>query len=428
MQAPLWNPTNFDAAEWIALMRRAGIRFFDFTTKHHEGFSMYNTSTRIRDCWHFDDQGFQGIGDCGPATPDGSVDDGIAFSSAEAFGRDITGELIAAARTGGIIPGLYFSHIDWYDATMRIDQWNPLGTGLCRGAPCDPTNYSAATQSQQWQRFVLRHRAQIVEVLSKYGEVAEMSFDMNFPPEFDQDMYDTVMLARRIAPNTLFRGRGMGGYKGDCDERTHACGMGDYETPEEEFPDKPIAGNWQVIYHGSNFMSFDPDPANYQNGSFIIWHLVDIVSKGGLMQIGYGPDAQGQFHPKAVEALEYAGRWLDTNGEAIYGTRAMPAHWNDTASTMVRFTRSKDSTVAYAIVLSGFGSLPVVNSSLPLACVTLKPGSVVTLLGYEDEATRKPYSVHWEQQGDLSIITIPEGLDHHPAVMQPGMVFKLQVS
>jgi len=98
--------------------------------------------------------------------------------------------------------------------------------------------------------------------------------------------------------------------------------MGDYETPEETFPDKPVPGNWQVIYHGSNFMSYgedaalaaaararaaraacaarasvltlfvtDPNPANYVNGSFIVWHLVDIVSKGGLMQIGYGASA-----------------------------------------------------------------------------------------------------------------------------------------
>lgn len=248
---------------------------------------------------------------------------------------------------------------------------------------------------------------------------------MSFPEKFDAAMYDTIMLARELAPNTLFRGRGMGGYKGTCDEHTQACGMGDYMTPEERFPDSTVPGNWQVIYHGSNYMSFDPNPDNYVNGSFIVWHLVDIVSKGGLMQIGYGPDANGHFHPKAVEALEYAGRWLDTNGEAIYGTRAMPKHWNDTASSMVRYTRGKDNTTIYAIVLSGFGSIPL-KSELMLACVQLVPGSHIHLLGYEDEMTRLPRIVNWEEREGMATITVPTDVDKHSAIMEPGLVFKMQ--
>ena len=254
------------------------------------------------------------------------------------------------------------------------------------------------------------------------------SFDMNFPSAFNEDMLHTVMLAREVAPNTLFRGRGMGGYKGACNPVTSPCGMGDYETPEETFPDKPLPGNWQVIYHGSSFMSFDPNPANYQNGSFIVWHLVDIVSKGGLMQIGYGPDANGQFHPKAVEALEYAGRWLDTNGESIFATVPMADHWNDTASSMVRYTRTKTHDAVYATVLSGFGSLPVpADSRVKLACVDLLSAGWVTMLGYIDEATRRPKLVVWTpgEQGGI-VVTIPDDLDQHPSMMEPGLVFKIQ--
>jgi len=425
--AKTFNPKKYDPDAWIALMKRAGLKYFDFTTKHHEGFSMFDTKTKVHDCWDFETSGsstqFAGIKACG----DAASGDGIAFSSTEAFGRDITGELIAAARKGGIEPGLYFSHIDWFDADMRIDQWNPLGTGLCKGQACDPAKYSKTANSTEWARFVLRHRAQMMEVLTKYGEVLEMSFDMNFPAEFDADMYDTMQLARSLAPNTLFRGRGMGGYKGTCNERTTACGMGDYETPEETFPDSPIPGNWQVIYHGSHFMSFDPNPANYVNGSFIVWHLADIVSKGGLMEIGYGPDANGEFHPKAVEALEYAGQWLSTNGEAIYATQPMPQHWNDTASSMVRYTRSKNSSTIYAIALSGFGSAPLpVDGKLQLACVKPAPGGAMHLLGYETETTREPLPVQWVQQGDMAIVTIPSDLAEHPAVMAPGLVLKFQ--
>merc|ERR1712151_1135325 len=136
---------------------------------------------------------------------------------------------------------------------------------------------------------------------------------------------------------------------------------------------------------------------------------------GGLMQIGYGPDADGKFHPKAVEALEYAGRWLDTNGEAIYATQAMPMHWNDTASSMVRYTRRKgNSSTIYATVLSGFGSAELPQDrKLPLACVQPHPASRIELLGYNSEETRQPIDVQWEPEAasGMTIVTIPPDLD-----------------
>jgi len=249
---------------------------------------------------------------------------------------------------------------------------------------------------------------------------------MNFPSQFDDDMRETIKLARALAPSTLFRGRGMGGYKGTCDETTSACPMGDYETPEEVFPSSTVPGNWQVIYHGSKFMSYDPVAANYVNGSFIVWHLVDIVAKGGLMQIGYGPDADGRFHPKAVEALEYAGRWLATNGEAIYGTRAMPHRWNDTASDMVRYTRSKDGALVYATVLSGFGARPLPSHALQLACVTLAADAQVTILGYVDETSRAPIPLEWSASATAKVVvTLPADVHQHPGVLPPGVVLKM---
>jgi hypothetical protein len=108
---------------------------------------------------------------------------------------------------------------------------------LCDGIACDPKEYNSTTRPEQWDRFVLRHRAQVLEVLTKYGEICEASFDMDFPASMDKDITDTFMLARQLAPNTLFRGRGMGGKKEDG-------GYGDYDTPEETFPDKPVPGNW----------------------------------------------------------------------------------------------------------------------------------------------------------------------------------------
>jgi alpha-L-fucosidase len=223
-----------------------GIKFFDFTLKHHEGFSMYDTNTDVHDCWDL-------TGPTATIKPCcNTTGCRFPYSSVAAFGRDVAGELVTAARKGGVSPGFYFSHIDWFDPDMRIDQWNAVASSgkFCPvGTACNPANYSNATLPVEWQRFVLRHRAQIVEALTKYGEIVELSLDMQFPPIFNQAMQDTIMLARSIAPNTLFRGRGIGGTKQEG-------GYGDYETPEETFPSSPMPGNWLATPSPPTFLCF----------------------------------------------------------------------------------------------------------------------------------------------------------------------------
>eukprot|EP00039_Didymoeca_costata_P008862 m.117835 g.117835 ORF g.117835 m.117835 type:complete len:495 (+) comp14261_c0_seq8:149-1633(+) len=412
-QYKTWNPSNYNATSWISLMNTAGIKFFDFTTKHHEGFSMYDTNTLVHNCWDLSKTP-AAVVDCDPPHP---------YSSMEAFGRDVVDELITAARQGGVKPGLYFSHIDWYDPDMRIDQWNAVATNFCpKGSGCDPSMYNQTSNPTEWQRFVLRHRAQIAEVLTKYGEIVELSLDMEFPDSFDQDMVDTIMLARELAPNTLFRGRGIGG-------TAQKGGYGDYTTPEEQFPDSPLPGNWQVIYHGSDYMSYDPDPTHYVNGSFIIWHLVDIVAKGGLMQIGYGPDGEGEFHPKAVEALEYAGRWMQANGESIYSTRPLSKRWSDIVTAEMRLTRSKDNTTIYATYLDYGGDKFWGSMSHTIGCVKANANSTITLLGYQDPFTRKPISLNYT----VDKTTFATTVDVPPATIRdsllgPGFAFKIQGS
>ena len=110
-----WDPKGFDADAWMSLMKRGGMKFFVFTTKHHEGFSMFDTKTRVKRFIY-----------AGPNA--GKIEDcDLAYSIMETpFHRDVVKEWCDAARCDGIAPGLYFSHIDWYDADFRIDRWHPL--------------------------------------------------------------------------------------------------------------------------------------------------------------------------------------------------------------------------------------------------------------------------------------------------------------
>ena len=117
-----------------------------------------------------------------------------------------------------------------------------------------------------------------------------------------------------------------------------------------------------------------------------------------------------------LKALEQAGGWLEVNGEAIYSTRAMPLHWNDTASSFVRYTRSKDNSTVYAMALTGFGGPQKLPDTIKLACVMPKPGSTITMLG---EAAPVKWTTVGSGGGGV-ILTLPS-----QPTLGPGVAFKI---
>jgi alpha-L-fucosidase len=132
-----------------------------------------------------------------------------------------------------------------------------------------------------------------------------------------------------------------------------------------------------VIYplaKGDGIWSYEPDGSKYRDGTWIITNLVDTVAKGGNFMVGIGPDATGLFHPKAIEALQHASAWLNTNGEAIFNTRPLAGEkWKQ--GDHLRFTQSEAGSTIYAFALQWPGEELVLNS------VTLSLGATVSILG-----------------------------------------------
>ena len=369
-----FNPAEFDAGEWMNLMKRCGLTYFVFTTKHHDGFSMFDTRTSVKRRVNY-------IADGGPKIEQCDLAYSIMDTPCK---RDILKELADAAHKEGIAVGLYFSHVDWYDADFRMDKWNPFRD----------QNYNNQTDPAGYARFVRRHRRQIRELLTNYGKVDMLGLDMYLPDFCWPDIKQTVMMARRLQPDVLMRKRGIGAY-------------GDYMTPEKWVPaspdtsDKRVDRPWMVIDTLAGIFAYEPNASKYKSGQWILSNLIDIVAKGGNFMVSIGPDPNGHFHPKAVAQLEYAGDWLTVNGQAIYATRPWT---NYKEGEDVRFTRSKDNTHLYAICLNWPGD------TFTSRLVRPRKDSKIIMLG-DTDSLGNPQELKWSLDDNKGLlIEIPQRL------------------
>jgi alpha-L-fucosidase len=285
-------------------------------------------------------------------------------------------ELCAAGRKRGLRIALYFSHPDWYDADFRpyadhpaqvpdaaeLDtQWKESQKRLGKLLWMAPNPKPDAVN-----RMMTRHRAQLEELLTNYGDIHMLSLDQWLGPTVWPQLRQTLFRIRRLQPNVMIRARGIGNY-------------GDYYTPEGFIPgDKSNTGMpWMVIYPLASGFSFDPVAAHYKGAKWIVDNIVDTAAKGGSFQVGIGPDGSGRFHPAAIEQVKQAGAWLRTCGPGIYATRSREGDlWRE--GEAIRFTRSKDNRAIYCFALQWPGKALRLRSVRPL------PGSRITMFGHPD--------------------------------------------
>lgn len=265
-----FNPVRFDAAEWVGLAKRAGMRYLVITAKHHDGFAMYPSKAspfNLRD-----------------ATP---------------FPRDPLAELAEACRREGLRFGLYYSQaMDWHHPGGQPPNrgwWDPAQHG-------DMGRYIDAVAVPQ-----------VRELCSNYGPLAEIWWDMprNMTPEFAAKLHAVV---RELQPQALMNNRLGGGVEGDID------------TPEQYIPSTggPEGRDWETCMTMNNTWGFKRQDTDWKSAADLLRKLLDICHKGGNFLLNVGPTAEGVIPQPSVERLEAIGRWLRANGESVYGTSASP--------------------------------------------------------------------------------------------------------
>ncbi|MEZ6015413.1 MAG: alpha-L-fucosidase [Planctomycetota bacterium] len=367
-----FNPVRFDPGAWADAAHAAGLRYVVFTTKHHDGFCMWDT-----------------------AQTDYKVTDPACAYSLQPR-PDVTARLFEAFRARGFLIGAYFSKPDWHSNDYW---WRRFAT------PDRNVNYSLERYAERWQRFKGFVYAQLEELMSRYGRVDLLWLDGGWvrpkatitpdvavwcksPEDQDIDMPRIAAMARRHQPGLII-----------VDRTVHGP-YEDYVTPEQHVPDEPLLEPWESCVTMAQQWSYKPDDV-YKPTRELVRLVVDVVAKGGNLLLGVGPDPLGELPPEALSRLAELGEWMAVNGVAIHASRPIAPY----KSGAVAFTRAKDGRV-HAIVLAGEGE------DAPPETVRWRgprpmTGRALGMLGVEGELA-------WSLEGDEVVVTIPASVRAAP--------------
>ena len=345
------NPVNFDPSKWADVMKKAGMKYMIFTTKHHDGFCMFDTKY---------------------------TDFSIAHGP---FGKDprhnIAKEVFNAYRNKGFMIGCYFSKPDWHCKWF----WNPY-----YATPNRRINYKKQQHPDWWQNYRKFTQNQLNELTTDYGNIDILWLDGGWITGEEIGL-DTILVdARKRNPGMI------------SVDRTIRGKNENYQTPEQGIPAKQLDIPWESCITLSHAWGWTPN-AKFKSPNKVIGILSEIVAKGGCLALGVGPKADGTLQPEVVNNLLQIGNWLNKNGQAIYST-VNAAHYND---GKVWFTADKNGKTLYAIYALEDGE----KTPKTITWTENKPKGKLILL-------QNGKSVKYTVKGNQVTVTLPSGLKNEP--------------
>ncbi len=362
-----FNPVNFKPDVWAEAAKNAGMKYVVFTTKHHDGFCMFDTK----------ETDFKITGKESPFHNNPKAN--VAKYIFEAF------------RNKDFMIGAYFSKPDWHCPQY----WSPL-----LATPNRNNNYDIRKYPERWKAFQDYTFNQIKELTTDYGKLDILWFDGGWVrpdstineevrsweydiPKWEQDinMPRIAKMARSNQPGVLL-----------VDRTVHGP-YEDYRTPEQSVPDKALPYPWESNMTMTDNWGYCPN-ANFKSSEKIIQTLIDVVSKGGNFLLNVAPSPDGTFEETALSRLKEIGEWMKVNSEGIYATRQWITFGE---GKNLRFTSSKDGKYLYVFAFEWTGNTIAIKSLKTTKKLSAK------MLGSKA-------AIKSELKDGVYILTLPESL------------------
>lgn len=349
-----FDPQKFDPAKWVAAAKEAGMNYVVFTTKHHDGFCMFDTKLTDYRTTH-------------PSCP--------FHTNPKA---DVVKQVFDTFRDEGFGIGAYYSKSDWRHPGYWAPEWPHRDRNV---------NYDTKQHPETWATFVEFTHDLVEELMTGYGPVDILWLDGGQvrPPQQDIDMPRLAAMARRHQPGLIVVDRTVGGrYE-------------NYRTPEQQVPEKALPYIWETCMTMGDQWSYKPDD-KYKSTRQLVHLLVDVVAKGGNFLLNVGPDADGALPPPALERMEQIGGWMQVNGQAVYGTRPVPPY------KVGQVCLTKKGGTLFAIYLAEEG-----QTSPPeqIQVAPVRAAKSVRLLGSSD-------AVQWTITPEGLSVSIPQSVRRSP--------------
>lgn len=361
-----FNPVRFDPDEWASMAKNAGMKYLVFTTKHHDGFNMFDTQFS-----------------------DFKISNGPFKNNPKA---NVAKHVFEAFRKQDMMIGAYYSKPDWHSQYFWWDRY---------ATPDRNVNYDIRKFPWRWNQFVEFTHNQLNELTTDYGKIDILWLDGGWVrprdtvneevlswgapiPDFDQhiDMPKVAGMVRKNQEGILI-----------VDRTVHGP-YENYRTPEQGIPKTRSSDPWESCITLGGAWSYVPND-KFKPSSQVIHTLIEIVAKGGNLLLGVGPDAYGAFLPVQKQRLAEIGNWLNTYGEAIYKTRTLENFGGEN----LYFTYLPEAKTTFALVLNS-EKYPISNN-IQWSGNPPKIGSTVKLVG-------QGISLDWTTKNGITKVFLPD--------------------
>ncbi len=351
-----FNPTLFNPTLWAEVAKNAGMKYMVFTTKHHDGFCMFDSKETTYTV-------------ANPLCP-----------NSQSTHPDLCKSIFEAFRKEGLWTGAYFSKPDWH----HPDYWDPSFPPYDRNP-----NYDLLKKPEKWESFVQFTHHQILELMQNYGPIDILWLDGGWvqpytetspkwgykPVNQDIQMDELAAKARQLQPGLIVVDRAVEGPNQN------------YLTPEQSIPTQPLPYPWETCMTMANSWSYVPNDT-YKSTATLLKNLCLVVSRGGNFLLNIAPDPQGRFDSTAYQRLAEIGAWMHTNDQAIYASKPIaPYEIQRGEAGLWVFTQVEKSVYAIWIPQNPAPSMQTLE-------LNLFQKSKVKALNKENRITIKGQTVH----------------------------------